>query len=635
MARVLKQSKTIIGSTSSSSWTWKQVINEYFEEDSSNSNYYITSNKSIVVVQSYIGVASGKSTASFGGSATTNIKCESDNRSKSQSWIYQSFWINPGAWKLIQEEEFTVEHNSDGKKTISVSSGLSTTSFNPNSASASGSVELTTIPRASDIAVSNTDLGQNIPITIGKKVDTFTSTLTYTIGTLTGTIVEKTNLSNYPWVMSSTLINQIKNAYPNTGSYAKGGVEAKVTCKTYNGTTLIGSKDATFKLYITDKPVISSATRTELNTKIKALTTSVLRHASQNKFTITATAPTGASITGYRVKNGTQDSGLSTSNVVNLNDIQTYYEESNVLKTKFIVTCVDSRGNESEEFPVVCNFINYIQVSINKTDVTIKRSSGTSTDCKIYATGNFFNGKIGTTSNTIAFKVRSKLKTATTWGSWTTVSATHTGNTFKVNNVTIAGTFSYTENYDFELMATDKIGETDDYSKVFVNSVPTEKHHSKGAWIRELSFEKADIFPIGSIYMSLTNTNPSKYFNGTWEQISGKFLVGVDSSDVDFNASEKTGGTKNHSHIYGVQYNGFYGALYATDKRLIRLYNGEKDTFVESYHTQNSSSETGNNGVQETSGSTFNAAVYETKTPTTKTSNLPPYMTVYMWKRIS
>lgn len=490
MARVLKQSKTIIGSTSSSSWTWKQVINEYFEEDSSNSNYYITSNKSIVVVQSYIGVASGKSTASFGGSATTNIKCESDNRSKNQSWIYQSFWINPGAWKLIQEEEFTVEHNSDGKKTISVSSSLSTTSFNPNSASARGSVELTTIPRASDIAVSNTDLGQNIPITIGKKVDSFTSTLTYTIGTLTGTIVEKTNLSNYPWVMSSTLINQIKNAYPNTGSYAKGGVEAKVTCKTYNGTTLIGSKDATFKLYITDKPVISSATRTELNTKIKALTTSVLRHASQNKFTITASAPTGASITGYRVKNGTQDSGLSASNVVNLNDIQTYYTESNVLKTKFIVTCVDSRGNESEEFQVVCNFINYIQVSINKTDVTIKRSSGTSTDCKIYATGNFFNGKIGTTSNTIAFKVRSKLKTATTWGSWTTVSTTYTGNTFKVNNVTIAGTFSYTENYDFELMATDKIGEYDDYSKVFVNSVPTEKHHSKGAWIRELSCDE-------------------------------------------------------------------------------------------------------------------------------------------------
>ena len=141
------------------------------------------------------------------------------------------------------------------------------------------------------------------------------------------------------------------------------------------------------------------------------------------------------------------------------------------------------------------------------------------------------------------------------------------------------------------------------------------------------------IYPVGSIYMNVNNTNPSLLFGGTWEQIKGKFLVGVDSSDTDFNTSGKTGGTKNHSHIYGIQYNGFYGALYAEDKRLIRLYNGETNSFVESYNTSTSSSETGNNGVQQTSGSTFNSAMYETKTPTTKTSNLPPYMTVYMWKR--
>lgn len=141
------------------------------------------------------------------------------------------------------------------------------------------------------------------------------------------------------------------------------------------------------------------------------------------------------------------------------------------------------------------------------------------------------------------------------------------------------------------------------------------------------------IYPVGSIYMNVNNTNPSLLFGGTWEQIKGKFLVGIDSSDTDFNTSGKTGGTKNHSHIYGVQYNGYYGALYAEDKRLIRLYNGETDAFVESYYTLNSSSETGNNGVQQTGGSTFDTSVYETKTPTTKTSNLPPYMTVYMWKR--
>lgn len=380
---------------------------------------------------------------------------------------------------------YNVTHDSEGK--ASVSFGIEGYSEIYSTQSSSGTLILTTIPRASDIAVSNTELGQNVPIVIGKKVSSFTSTLSYTIGSLTGTIVDKTSLSNYPWVMESTLINQIKNAYPNSGSYAKGGIEAKVICKTYNRATLIGTKEASFKLYIVDKPTISGATRAELNTNILAQTTNVLRHASQNKFTITATAPTGASIVSYRVRNGTQDSGTSTSNIVNLNDIQEYYEENNALKTKFIVTCIDSRGNESDEYSVVCDFINYIPVSINKTDVTLKRSTGTSTDCKLYAIGNFYNGKFGSTNNVITFKYRYKLKTSSTWGNWTTISVTYTDNVFKINNQTISGTFDYKENYDFELMATDKIGDTDDYSTVFATSVAIAKYHKNGADFSGLS----------------------------------------------------------------------------------------------------------------------------------------------------
>ena len=617
------QTKTITGSTSSN-WIFETIVTE--------NSTSIENNTSSVTVEHFL--SHHYAGSYLAGSCTVKWNCNGQEESETKT-------INSGSLSSYQKfslgsRTFTVSHNSDGKKIVSVGGSMSTTQFNPNSASSSGSMELTTIPRASDIAVSNTDLGQNIPITIGKKVDTFTSTLTYTIGKLTGTIVEKTNLSNYPWVMTSTLITQIKKAYPNTGSYAKGGVGAKVTCKTYNGTTLIGSKDATFKLYITDKPTISSAVRTELNTKIKALTTNVLRHVSQNKFTITATAPTGTTINGYRVKNGTQDSGLSTSNVVNLNDIQTYYEESNVLKTKFIVTCVDSRGNESEEFPVICNFTNYIQVSIIKTDVTIKRSSGTSNDCKIYATGNFFNGKIGTTSNTIAFKVRSKLKTATTWGNWITVSTTYTGNTFKVNNVTIAGTFNYNKNYDFELMVTDKIGESDDYSKVFVSSIPTEKHHSKGVWIRELSFEKADIFPVGWICITSKNENPSKYFVGTWKSIGeGKTLVGVDPSDTDFATVKKTGGSKTHSHVYGVQYNGYYNSLFSSDSRLIRLLDGVTNTFVEATSMGGQGKSEWGNSALAGNARTETPDVLETKTNTSENSNLSPYITVYFWERIS
>lgn len=465
----------------------------------------------------------------YNSTKSASIKIE--RQKENGQWeTVKTISVNSGSYSFndnnyqtwVSGSNISIAHKNNGTQkmriTFSVDGKLS--SYYPVG-SISKEIDLPTIPRASDIAISNTDLGQNIPITIGKKVDSFTSTLTYTIGTLTGAIVEKTNLSNYPWVMGEELISQIKNAYPNTGSYAKGGIETKVTCKTYNGNTLIGSKEATFKLYITDKPVISSVTRTELNSNILALTTNVLRHASQNKFTISANAPTGATITGYRVKNGTQDSGLSTSNVVNLNDIQTYYEENNALKTKFIVTCVDSRGNESEEYPVVCDFINYIQVSINKTDVSLKRSSGTSTDCKIYLTGNFFNGKIGTTDNIISFKVRYKLKEETEYNAWATLLTTYIDNTFKVDNVAIAGTFDYTKNYDFELMATDKIGEYDDYTNVFVNSVPTEKHHSKGAWIRELSTDKLTVNDLEALVIHETGTNEK----GSWIKFTNGDMI--------------------------------------------------------------------------------------------------------------
>ncbi len=56
------------------------------------------------------------------------------------------------------------------------------------------------------------------------------------------------------------------------------------------------------------------------------------------------------------------------------------------------------------------------------------------------------------------------------------------------------------------------------------------------------------LYPIGSIYISIQDTNPSVFFGGTWERIAkGKTLVGVDENDTDFNASSKTGGEKTHT----------------------------------------------------------------------------------------
>lgn len=55
------------------------------------------------------------------------------------------------------------------------------------------------------------------------------------------------------------------------------------------------------------------------------------------------------------------------------------------------------------------------------------------------------------------------------------------------------------------------------------------------------------VYPIGSIYMSVNNTNPSTFIGGTWVAWgAGRVPVGVDTSDSAFDTAEETGGEKTH-----------------------------------------------------------------------------------------
>lgn len=59
------------------------------------------------------------------------------------------------------------------------------------------------------------------------------------------------------------------------------------------------------------------------------------------------------------------------------------------------------------------------------------------------------------------------------------------------------------------------------------------------------------VYPVGSIYMSVNNTNPSTFIGGTWVAWgSGKVPVGVDTGQTEFNSVEKTGGAKTASTSY-------------------------------------------------------------------------------------
>ncbi len=73
---------------------------------------------------------------------------------------------------------------------------------------------------------------------------------------------------------------------------------------------------------------------------------------------------------------------------------------------------------------------------------------------------------------------------------------------------------------------------------------------SKSIQLKNIDKEKIyphPYYPVGSIYLSVNNTDPSKWFGGTWNLIAqGRTLVGVDTNDTDFNTVKKIGGEKKH-----------------------------------------------------------------------------------------
>lgn len=124
--------------------------------------------------------------------------------------------------------------------------------------------------------------------------------------------------------------------------------------------------------------------------------------------------------------------------------------------------------------------------------------------------------------------------------------------------------------------------------------------------------------PIGSIYISVINQNPSKYFGGTWEEFgTGRVLVGVDTSQTEFNTVEKTGGEKKHTLSVDelAEHAHTFDGIPNND---IQSWEAPYQVFEYKYVA----------GTKYTSATT-------TSGRTLPHNNLQPYITVYMWKRIS
>ena len=81
-----------------------------------------------------------------------------------------------------------------------------------------------------------------------------------------------------------------------------------------------------------------------------------------------------------------------------------------------------------------------------------------------------------------------------------------------------------------------------------LNEVEDESYFLPRSEFDDVKNKIKEPFPVGSIYMSMTSTNPSEYFGGTWSQIAqGRMLIGVNPNDTEISDSNKIGGAKQHT----------------------------------------------------------------------------------------
>ena len=123
------------------------------------------------------------------------------------------------------------------------------------------------------------------------------------------------------------------------------------------------------------------------------------------------------------------------------------------------------------------------------------------------------------------------------------------------------------------------------------------------------------IYPVGSIYTNAgVATNPGTLLGfGTWSAFgAGRVIVGVDSTDTDFDAVRETGGSKTDSHALTIA-----------------------ELPAHTHNVTMSTNDTDNDNLSE--GNTSGTSTH----PTSSTGGgaahshdiVQPYITAYMWRR--
>ncbi|HFI0687005.1 TPA: DUF859 family phage minor structural protein [Streptococcus suis] len=540
-------------------------------------------------------------------------------------------WHTSGEEFQMASGSTTVGHNADGTKSFGFSAR-----FNPNNGlhgviTVSGNIGLKTIPRATTPTLSNSNpvMGTTITINLPRASNSFTHSIFHDFYDGKWTQITTGAGTSYPWTVPLDLFA------PRIPNATSGG--GRIQVDTWNGGTLIGSKIVNFTASVPTSVVPTIDTK-KVEETVAGLNTqfgTYVQNKSKIKATMTASGAYSSTIKSYKITVNGETFNSATGTTSEL-------KTSGTNRVNFEVT--DSRGRKATSY-IDISVTAYENPKILSVSAIRCNDDGTTNDEGTYAKISFnaSAAPVGN-KNTKAFVVKYKQTGSPTW---TEVDVT--GATYSTDTYTIIAGFDVDYAYDIQLYVADY------FTSVTFSPTPLStgftmiNYHPDGKAVAfgEVSdgfgfsvnmnaqFKKSvdiagnvyasdmfiagqalrDIFyPIGSIFQSIDETDPSTFIGGTWERFgNGRVLVGVDEEDSDFNTPNKTGGEKSHT-----------------------LTIAEIPSHT---HGQNVTANNTGSAIRRDFDSDGSAGIYPQGVQTEATgggqahNNLQPYITVYMWRR--
>lgn len=389
---------------------------------------------------------------------TASVTCDGQR----QDYSGRPEVLTANSSRLFIDRTFRVNHNSDGRKSVTVSANFNGSGgWSPAALSIGGqNFGLSTIPRASSFTLTGaTEFGQVMTINITRAAAGFTHTLRVHFGNHQSTIATGVGTST-TWTPPLTLCQQIPSATSGRGT---------IWCDTYSGSTKIGESAVVFTLNVPASvvPTFSGVTLTDGNATAGALVTGNNFVEIISDIAVTFNGATGvhaSTITGYHAEIVGKSQSTS-SQGGRLGSMK--FDGAATIRAKV----QDSRGRWSATRDVSITVLDYHPPILSFTTARVGAAASTIQVYRNARIAPLTVGGVQKNSMTLTFKIKEVTATAYQTDTGAAGGTFNTQSQLTNSEASLGGVYPSTKSYDVLATLSDKFTSTEFAARVSTEAV--------------------------------------------------------------------------------------------------------------------------------------------------------------------